>query len=763
MAGNRSAEVKAAGPLYMCHGAKHSFTLKAVDDSPWINQQFTSVKSPDQPFPVTILPAVNTPQTLEDQAGVTWTFDCPRKPAEAPIQTFELFFWLRSEFTAPYYKFAASVSLGHHRLEFVDPSGDEQFQVIELAEITTLAAREISYYTREAMPFEVQWKLNNENIGPAKPGVDGRVSLDFKKNTAGTYPVRVVAPSLYYESGITEHVYNVKCLAVTPWGNDVVLQVNNKTEPDVLERGVVCTRGIKLPLKLLNENLLLQGSTVSLISADAKALGLTFKPDLNDECSMEGAELAWELDSAVNAKSGLFKLQVHCSKLKRDWEIIGHLLSADLKDEVAKVEVGGFEISDFGAVFFRNEKRELTVTFNESMRGLSVSLEEAGNPGMTYKPELNAPQKVPDSLQLKWEVTGGNVSSVFSLKVVCADVATTLTIPSRVLSKITTDEIQSITINEQPVDLARPELIFFRAGVYEVELIPKPGSSLIGLDVALKKGSGAELGMTYKPELGEAKPLPSGGFKWTVTGGRTQSGLFELLIDFPQVEQSLPLACRLLSTNLADEATVMLDGVEMPLTGVDIPSGGTMTLTLGYKIPSLLPGLGLNLDAVPDAGLSPGDLISKPPFREPISNHEWEITGAEGKRGAFKLKVFTEAETAVLVTPTIRLIRSIDFRFESFGGNPLLLPPEKNLTDTSTAFSYRVALATLDGQALIGVPVTFYVPGTSEDVYETTTDRRGLAFNLSLYENVGVHTISAVAKLEDVDRKLEILVDVVSA
>ncbi|MBV6827396.1 hypothetical protein, partial [Pseudomonas sp. PD9R] len=295
------------------------------------------------------------------------------------------------------------------------------------------------------------------------------------------------------------------------WGSDALLQVDGKTEPDVLERGVVCTRGKSLTLKLFNENLLLKGSSVALKSADAKALGLTVNPDLNNERLMDGDELSWDLNSTASAKSGLFKLQVHCSKLKRDWEITGHMLSANLKDEVQKVEVNNSEVSDFGAVFFRKETRPLTVTFAESMRGLSVMLEETGSPGMTYNPPLKTLRKVPDNLKLEWQVTGGDRSSVFALQVVCADVETPLTIESRVLSKITTDEIQSLKINEELVDLTRPELLFFREGTYIVELVPKPASSLIGLNVALKKGGGAELGMTYNPPLNQARALEQAG------------------------------------------------------------------------------------------------------------------------------------------------------------------------------------------------------------------------------------------------------------
>ncbi|UVM02763.1 Ig-like domain-containing protein [Pseudomonas laurylsulfatiphila] len=1090
MAGNRNSGEMAAGPLYFCYGAEHTFTIKAVDDNPWINQAFSTLKGPDEPdFPVMFTPDIGAVSKLTEQ-GVSWTIKCPTKPADAPIQTFPLF-WLKSEFTSPYYTFDMPVSLGHHRIDFVEASGHEQFQVIEYGEETTLKAREISYYTKEAMPFAAQWKLGEQDLQSTVPDPSGWVTYNFKTANPGIHPVNVTVPSLYYEQGYFRKELPVHALAVTPWGNDAVLQVNRKDESDVVDRGVVCPRGSLMMVSLLNENLLLKDSMVSLKSADATALGIIFTPDLETEWSMEGGSHYWNL-AITGAKSGLFKLQMHCSKLKRDWDIIGHVLSKELKDEVEKIEVNGAPISDFGAVFFRGESRPLTIAFAESMRGLYVSLDETGSPGMTYNPPLKAPRKIPDDLKLEWQVTGGDRSSVFELQVICADVETPLTIDSRVMSKITIDEIESLKVNGEPVDLTQPEFLFFRSGAYTIELIPKPESSLIGLDVALKKGSGGELGMIYDPPLEEPHPLTEAGLKWTVTGGATQSGLFELLIDVPQVEQSMPVTCRLLSTNLADEVkvwiggkdatsgggvlfrgqpgtvklepkpgspiagypialkrtatspllptdlsssprfddpgtshewsvtgannksgyfqlqivaqgmttfnvtanrllssdlkdevekvevngvgisdigavfwrketrplavtfaesmrglyvsldetgspgmtynpplkeprkvqddlklewqvtggdrssvfelqvvcadvetpltiesrvmskittdeieslkvngepvdltqpeflffragnytielipkpesaliglnvalaggggvelgmiyeppleklhplteaglkwtvtggatqsglfdllidvpqveqsmavtcrllstnladevTVLLNGVEMPLAGADIPSGGTATLTLAYKSPYLLPGINLALDALLESGLVPGDLTSQPPLLEQTVNHEWVITAAENKIGTFKLKLLTVEEQAVLLTPSNRLFAPINTRFESFGGSPLLRPPEKNPSDTNTFFSYRVALTSLEGQPLVGVPVTFYAPGSRDEMIEGTTDNRGLAFNLSLFQRAGVYTIRAVAKVAGVDRELEVLVDVVAA
>ncbi|KPU59974.1 hypothetical protein AN403_4252 [Pseudomonas fluorescens] len=666
MAGNRNSELMAAGPLYICHGAKHDFTVKAAADSPWSNQGVSLNKNPAEPeLPVTTDPNIAVYQLFQEP-GATWTIDCPHQPANAEVKAFQL--WAQTEFTSPAYK--VDVSLGHHRIDFVDASGNEQFQVIEYGEEAILKAREISYYTKEAMPFPAKWKLEEQDLQPADPDATGWVTpYNFKPTKAGIHLINVTVPSLYYEQGYFRKEMPVHALALTPWGNDALIQVNDKTEPDVLERGVVCTRGKPLSLKLLNENLLLKGSSVSLNSADAKALGLTFNPDLGVEKEMLTQELSWTLNSPASAKSGLFKLQMHCSKLKKDWDITGHLLSANLEDEVAKVEVEGAVISDFGAVFFREEARSLTVTFADSMRGLSVALEETGNPGNTYNPALKTFRKIPEDLKLVWQVTGGAISSVFTLKIVCADVETPLTIPSRVLSKITADEFQSLTINGQPVDLARPELLFFRAGVYEVELIPKPASSLIGLNVALKKGSGAELGMTYDPPLDRAVPLTAQGLKWKVTAGRTQSGLFELLFNIPQVEQSMLLTCRLLSINLADEAEVKIDGVAVPAGGNWFYRDKAQTVTLTPKSGSPLAGLPVTLTCSIKSGLDIANVVSAPAFGSEQTTYSWAVTG-KTKSGMLQLALAGKGMTTPITLAISKLVSNnlideADVRFDN--------------------------------------------------------------------------------------------------
>jgi len=305
---------------------------------------------------------------------------------------------------------------------------------------------------------------------------------------------------------------------------------------------------------------------------------------------------------------------------------------------------------------------------------------------------------------------------------------------------------------------AEPVLLRGQENVVTVEAPPEVAKAL---NLGLPQNGG--LNIVASPDFGNWVDPDHRKFEWKITPDAGKSGRITLVFFSREVVEVWEHRSLVISSDLADEVTVLLNGVEMPLTGADIPSGGTATLTLAYKSPYLLPGIDLALDALLESGLVPGDLTSQPPLLEQTVNHEWVITAAENKIGTFKLKLLTVEEQAVLLTPSNRLFAPINTRFESFGGSPLLRPPEKNPSDTNTFFSYRVALTSLEGQPLVGVPVTFYAPGSEEETIEVTTDNRGLAFNVSLFQRAGIYTIRAVAKVAGVDRELEVLVDVVAA
>ncbi|MBV6827391.1 hypothetical protein KUF73_31225, partial [Pseudomonas sp. PD9R] len=102
MADNRTAGLMVAGPLYLCHGGEHTFTIKAEDDSPWTNQGVSLNRNPAEPaLPVTSRPAIADFQKFDVVKGASWAINSPPQSANAEVTAFQL--WAQTEFTsAPY-------------------------------------------------------------------------------------------------------------------------------------------------------------------------------------------------------------------------------------------------------------------------------------------------------------------------------------------------------------------------------------------------------------------------------------------------------------------------------------------------------------------------------------------------------------------------------------------------------------------------------------------------------------------------------------
>ncbi|MFL1525418.1 hypothetical protein [Pseudomonas sp. O230] len=168
MALDRKSEASfSATPLYLCHGGSHTFTLKAEEHSPWVNQEF-------------------------EEGGAVWTINCPPKGPDAPVEALQ--FWVQIEYTSPACKVDAS--LGHHRLVLDDVIGGEQFQVLEYGEQAELEVLESSNYTKGAAGVSALWKLGDREIKWAEPDADGWVRHTFIPPAAGVHALSVTVPSL---------------------------------------------------------------------------------------------------------------------------------------------------------------------------------------------------------------------------------------------------------------------------------------------------------------------------------------------------------------------------------------------------------------------------------------------------------------------------------------------------------------------------------------------------------------------------------------
>ena len=143
-------------------------------------------------------------------------------------------------------------------------------------------------------------------------------------------------------------------------------------------------------------------------------------------------------------------------------------------------------------------------------------------------------------------------------------------------------------------------------------------------------------------------------FSWEIKPDEGQSGPVVLVLYSAEVLFPLELDCSVIAANLDNEARVLLDGVAIPPGGADFTGEGTQTLTLDYLNGELLKNVPLALDAVLESGFVPGDITGVPSLRSLTTQHEWKLT-RPNKDGAFKLKLYSEQEKAVLLTPIVRV------------------------------------------------------------------------------------------------------------
>lgn len=153
-------------------------------------------------------------------------------------------------------------------------------------------------------------------------------------------------------------------------------------------------------------------------------------------------------------------------------------------------------------------------------------------------------------------------------------------------------------------------------------------------------------------------------FSWTIKPDESQSGPVVLVLYSAEVLFPLALDCSVIAPNLDSELRVLLDNVAIPPGGATFSGEGTQTLTLDYLNGELLKNVRLALDAVIESGFLPGELTSVPSLRELTTQHEWKVTWPD-KDGSFKLKLYSEQEKALLLTPDVRVkaLEKVTFGF----------------------------------------------------------------------------------------------------
>jgi hypothetical protein len=207
---------------------------------------------------------------------------------------------------------------------------------------------------------------------------------------------------------------------------------------------------------------------------------------------------------------------------------------------------------------------------------------------------------------------------------------------------------------------------FFREQPRVITLVPKGGSPIGDYPVGLAREPGGDV------EPDNVVTEPAGTVlthRWTVTGFN-QSGTFGLSLHFWAARSIQLTSCKLLSTDLVDEADALIEGEVFP-EGFIFRAGEKNPVSLRVKDGSPLATVPLKLSYL----IVEGDdvqLVSEPDFGVAQTDFQWDVMGATGN-GMFKLGVEADGMNSVLYMPVCRIMS--DFEEERvimlFDGKPV--------------------------------------------------------------------------------------------
>jgi len=472
----------------------------------------------------------------------------------------------------------------------------------------------------------------------------------------------------------------------------------------------------------------------------------------------EETNYSWAVEG--NTKSGKFQLSLEGKDMTTPITVaISKLISTNLNDE-GEVWFGGQPISREGIVFFRGRPMdvELKPRPDSPIEGYPISLTRKVNSPLQHNDLSSAPRFDPFERTHKWSVTGANRSGIFELKMTGQGMTTPITVTDiKLLSTRLGDEVE-VKIGEQ--DIPPGGAVFFRGQAKLVELKPRLGSPIAGHRIALTRQVTSlplqHNDLSSAPRFDPFEP----NLQWRVTGAN-RSGSFELKMTGQDMTTPITVSGnRLLSTNLANEATPLFDGRAIP-TGEVFVGGVTKVLTLDYTGP--LRGVPLRLNWVPKDGLVINDVSSTPPRNSDTTTHRWDIVCAEYKTGTFDLELSAgDNNEAKLLIPGNRLFpNAVSFRFvKNTDGEYHPLPPETVVAFRNTPYAIAARLLTLDGEPLQDKKVTFRVPGSAPS--ESVTNENGFTHPIQwvIFKELGVNEVYADADIEGTVERVTMLVEV---
>jgi hypothetical protein len=214
------------------------------------------------------------------------------------------------------------------------------------------------------------------------------------------------------------------------------------------------------------------------------------------------------------------------------------------------------------------------------------------------------------------------------------------------------------------------ELVLFRGQESEVT-VEAPPAIARELNLGLAGNGGLE--PVASPEFGAWLAPVNGKFHWKIKPDAGKSGRISLVFFSREVVESWEHRSLVISSNLADEADVRVDGFSVPAEGNWFIRDKTQTVTLVPKSRSPLAGLPVTLTCAIKGGLDIANVVSAPVFGSEQTTYSWAVTGRT-KSGTFQLALAGKGMTTPITLAISKLVSSnlADEADVRIGGVPVL-------------------------------------------------------------------------------------------
>ncbi|MFJ5257735.1 collagen binding domain-containing protein [Pseudomonas sp. NPDC088414] len=715
------AEQLSPGKLvYLCLGVDGSFQHQLAfvldPDSPWLHTKAALVSDDNPRGAVTATPDWGVDQPLDSP----WILQCPLIGDQDPyLFTVQLV----NQYTAEPY--SMQVSLGHHRLVFREVLEAAYFPVLELTQSVRLGVRVASWYTGQYLAGRtVTWASEGLGVLSTTPtDAEGWAYFDYLPTVAGKLAIQASVASLYYASGVETTTLDVLVLATDPW-KDLLAVVENNALPWAQKtgypnRGSTYLLSVRVPEVLRDTELAMHWEGDS-----AAQLGVQVRPELEEFVPVGTADLNWEL-VCRDELDGRFQLQLSCSKL---------LLRSDRKPmSLARnlVRIGDVQEANKFPVVDEGESVLLRVQV------VHVVASGEGDPV--------------NNARVDWETPEGTIATrsgiggwasvlyqpsragelVVNARVRAHDEAVPMERPFAVKALQSSPWKGKINIlfDGNEVDLTELGLLCWRGDPHTLRIQPTPGSSLIGQMITLQwRGEPPGIGLTVS-DIGKPLMLEPSGLEWRFSSqiASSTSSLFSLALSTPGLASPRELFGRLISTQLMDELTLMLDQVTATAASQTLfPCIGAIH-TLRYLPKALSPLVGLQATLVWQ-GTPADDLEAsiEPPLdqAQKISDGGvgWSLDFTSSKvSGAFSVGLFLSALDRSMSTNPMQLAHN-KLRIEDWRESAI-----DAVIGKDKAWSWIRVVSAFTGQAVAQVAVQWKYAGSSDTVVSDALGWSGFA------------------------------------